>query len=33
MRALLEAIAARAPEGEAPCCYTPQARVAKETAL
>jgi DNA-binding transcriptional ArsR family regulator len=32
LRILIEAIAARAPEGEAPCCYTPQGCVPKETA-
>lgn len=32
IRDLIEAIAARAPEGEAPCCYTPQGCVPKETA-
>lgn len=32
LRGLIEAIAARAPEGEAPCCYTPQGCVSKETA-
>jgi DNA-binding transcriptional ArsR family regulator len=31
IRALLDAIASRPPEGEAPCCYTPQGRVTKET--
>lgn len=31
LRGLIEAIAARAPEGEAPCCYTPQGGVPKET--
>ncbi|MBW6506513.1 MAG: metalloregulator ArsR/SmtB family transcription factor [Rhodobacteraceae bacterium] len=28
---LIEAIAARSPEGEAPCCYTPEGRIPKET--
>jgi DNA-binding transcriptional ArsR family regulator len=32
IRDLIEAIAARSPEGEAPCCYTPQGCVPKETA-
>lgn len=32
IRDLIEAIAARAPEGEAPCCYTPQGCIPKETA-
>ena len=32
MRDLIEAIAARPPESEAPCCYTPQGCVPKETA-
>lgn len=31
IRDLIEAIAARAPDGEAPCCYTPQGCVPKET--
>lgn len=29
---LIEAIGARAPQGEEPCCYTPQGCVPKETA-
>lgn len=29
---LIEAIAARAPDGEVPCCYTPQGDIPKETA-
>ncbi|HEY0920092.1 ArsR/SmtB family transcription factor [Devosia sp.] len=32
IRDLIEAIAARTPEGEAPCCYTPQGCVPKEIA-
>jgi DNA-binding transcriptional ArsR family regulator len=32
IRDLIDAIAARAPEGEAPCCYTPEGCVPKETA-
>ena len=32
IRDLIEAIASRAPEGEAPCCYTPQGCVPKEIA-
>ena len=32
IRDLIEAIAARSPESEAPCCYTPQGCVPKETA-
>lgn len=32
IRDLIEAIAARPPEGEVPCCYTPQGCVPKETA-
>tara|TARA_R110002110_G_scaffold350871_1_gene560882 strand:+ start:22282 stop:22656 length:375 start_codon:yes stop_codon:yes gene_type:complete len=32
IRDLIEAIAARPPEGEAPCCYTPQGCVPKEPA-
>ena len=31
IRDLTEAIAARAPEGEAPCCYTPQGCIPQET--
>jgi len=31
LRDLTEAIAARAPKAEAPCCYTPQGCVPKET--
>ncbi len=31
IRDLIEAIAARPPEGEAPCCFTPQGCVPKET--
>lgn len=30
---LIEAIAARAPEGEEPCCYTREGCVPKETAI
>ncbi|HCX33258.1 MAG TPA: transcriptional regulator [Rhodocyclaceae bacterium] len=30
MRALIEAIAARPPQGEEPCCFTPQGCVSKE---
>lgn len=30
IRDLIEAIAARPPEGEAPCCFTPQGCVPKE---
>ncbi len=33
LRALIEAIAARPPEGEEPCCYTPEGCVSKETAI
>ena len=33
LRALIEAIAARPPEGEEPCCYTPQGCIPKETAI
>jgi DNA-binding transcriptional ArsR family regulator len=32
IRALIEAVAARPPEGDAPCCYTPKGCVPKETA-
>jgi ArsR family transcriptional regulator len=32
VQGLIEAIAARAPEDEAPCCYTPEGCVPKETA-
>lgn len=32
LRDLIEAIAARSPEGEAECCYTPQGCIPKETA-
>ncbi len=32
IRNLIEAITARAPDGEAPCCYTPQGCVPKEIA-
>lgn len=32
IRGLIDAIAARTPEDEAPCCYTPQGCVPKETA-
>jgi len=32
IRDLIEAIAARPPQGEEPCCYTPQGCVPKETA-
>ncbi len=32
IRDLIEAIAARAPGDEAPCCYTPEGCVPKETA-
>ncbi|ULB12464.1 ArsR1, metalloregulator ArsR/SmtB family transcription factor (plasmid) [Cereibacter azotoformans] len=32
LRALIDAIAARPAETEAPCCYTPQGCVPKETA-
>jgi DNA-binding transcriptional ArsR family regulator len=32
IRDLIEAIAARLPEGDAPCCYTPDGCVPKETA-
>jgi DNA-binding transcriptional ArsR family regulator len=32
IRALIEAVAARPPEGDAPCCYTPEGCVPKETA-
>jgi|TARA_R110000751_G_scaffold307749_1_gene430950 DNA-binding transcriptional ArsR family regulator len=32
IRDLIEAIATRAPEDEAPCCYTPQVCAPKETA-
>jgi DNA-binding transcriptional ArsR family regulator len=31
IRALIEAIAARPPQGEEPCCFTPQGCVSKET--
>ena len=31
LRHLTEAIAARAPKGEAPCCHTPQGYTPKET--
>jgi len=30
MRSLIEAIAARPPQGEEPCCFTPQGCVSKE---
>lgn len=32
IRGLIEAITDHAPEGEVPCCYTPQGCVPKETA-
>lgn len=32
IRALIEAIAARAPAGEPPCCYTPEGYIPQETA-
>lgn len=32
LRALIDAVAARPQEAEAPCCYTPQGCVPKETA-
>ncbi|MFN4102073.1 MAG: ArsR/SmtB family transcription factor, partial [Pararhodobacter sp.] len=31
VRDLIEAVAARPPEAEAPCCFTPQGCVSKET--
>ncbi len=31
MQGLIEAIAARQPQGEAPCCFTPEGGVPKET--
>jgi len=31
IRALIEAIAARPPQGEEPCCFTPQGCIPKET--
>jgi len=33
LRALIEAIAARPPEGEEPCCYTPEGCIPKATAI
>ncbi|MGY6549889.1 MAG: ArsR/SmtB family transcription factor [Roseinatronobacter sp.] len=33
LRNLIEAIAARPPEGEEPCCYTREGCISKETAI